>query len=307
MKVGHSTAPRADLRPAKRTGPTGIRVLGSASNEATLKLVEGWRRLGLPARAGSAAEALATVEPGDVVVARLDVLPTLDGVEPGLLALLWIERRGVRVVNTAAALLAAHDKLRTARLLTAAGVPHPRTAALTAGRAPPLRPPLVLKPRFGSWGRDVFLCEDDRALDRCLHSIRERPWFRRHGAIVQDVIPPLGHDLRVVVAGGRVVGATERVAAPGEWRTNVSLGGSHRPVRVTPEAEQLARAAAAAIGAELVGVDLMPIEAGETEARHVVLELNGAVEFDQTYARAGGDIYADIAGALALAGDDGVA
>ncbi len=273
-----------------------LRVLGSPSNTATVELAQAWRRQGLPAEMSSPGDALAQLGPGDVVVARLDVLPTLDGVEPGLLALLLMERRGVRVINTAAALLAAHDKLRTARLLPAAGIPHPRTAAISPDGTTPMRPPLVLKPRFGSWGRDVFLCEDEASFVNCLRSVEQLPWFRRHGAIAQEVLPPVGHDLRVVVAGGRVVGAAERIAAPGEWRTNVSLGGSVRPTEITPAAAELARAAAAAIGAELVGIDLMPVGANA----HVVLELNGAVEFDQTYALDNGDIYAEVADALRL-------
>jgi len=37
---------------------------------------------------------------GDVVIGRLDVLPTLDGVEAGLFDLLLVEHAGVRVVNS---------------------------------------------------------------------------------------------------------------------------------------------------------------------------------------------------------------
>ncbi len=71
--------------------------------------------------------ALDVLEPGDVAIVRLDVLPSLDGVEPGLRQVRVLERRGVRVLNRPAALLAMHDKLRTARALAAAGLPHPRT------------------------------------------------------------------------------------------------------------------------------------------------------------------------------------
>ena len=47
-------------------------------------------------------------------------------------------------------------------------------------------------------------------------------------------------------------------AAPGEWRTNVSLGGRLEPVDPPEEALRLAVAAIAAIGIDFAGVDLLP-------------------------------------------------
>ena len=104
-----------------------------------------------------------------------------------------------------------------------------------------------------------------------------------------------GHDLRLLVAGGEVVGAAERTAAPGEWRTNRSLGGSVRPVEPHAAACAAGIAAARAVGADAVGVDLLPDGGG-----YIVLELNGAVEFDPVYSRSGGDVYADLARAAGL-------
>jgi ribosomal protein S6--L-glutamate ligase len=92
-------------------------------------------------------------------------------------------------------------------------------------------------------------------------------------------VPPLGHDLRVLVAAGKVVGAIKRVAAPGEWRTNIALGGTRMPVVPPPAACELAIAAAAAIGADLVAVDLLPTGPG----RFCIIELNGAADFGMEY------------------------
>ena len=87
-----------------------------------------------------------------------------------------------------------------------------------------------------------------------------------------------------------------RVAAPGEWRTNVALGGTRRALAQPPrDATTIALAAAAATGASFVGVDLLPDGASWT-----VLELNGAVELTREYAP-WGDVFAEIAFVLGRA------
>jgi len=239
-------------------------------------------------------DALRVLEPGDVALARLDVRETLDGIEDGRDQLDRLESRGITVLNRSLALRLAHDKLGTAAALTAASLPHPRTVPFfTLAPSPPLPFPFVLKPRFGSWGRDVLLCVDELTYRRAVATYRERAWFDACGALAQELVPPHGHDLRIVVAGGEVVGAIKRAARPGEWRTNVALGARRMQVDPSPMACALALAAAEAIGADLVGVDLLPVGPG----RHAVLELNGAVDFSAAYS-AEQDVFAAAMDAL---------
>jgi RimK family alpha-L-glutamate ligase len=228
----------------------------------------------------------------DIVLGRLDVRPTLDGVEDGLWELHRVGGRGTRILNPAPSLLACHDKLQTAIRLARVGVPHPATLHMDdRERDCRLGFPVVVKPRFGSWGRDVVLCRTERQLRRWLRRLRRRAWFREQGALVQELVPPRGFDLRLLVACGVVVGAIERVAARGEWRTNIALGGSRRPVAPTPVAVALARAAAAAVGGDLVGVDLLPLGDG----RYVVIEVNGAVDFTKDYSLGSEDVFEAVA------------
>jgi glutathione synthase/RimK-type ligase-like ATP-grasp enzyme len=128
-----------------------------------------------------------------------------------------------------------------------------------------------------------------------LRRLRDRAWFRTQGVLVQELVPPAGYDLRVVVACGQVVGAIERVAATGEWRTNISLGGWRRRATPSPEACVLATYAAAAVDGDLVGVDLLPVGNGH----YVILEVNGAVEFTRAYSPEGHDIFEEVAKVVA--------
>ena len=228
----------------------------------------------------SPAQALARLAPGDVALGRLDVLASLDGVEPGLWALERLSATGVTVLNGRQTLVAAHDKLTTAHALFGASVPHPRTMHVAPWLPlPELEPPLVFKPRFGSWGQDVIRCDDEPSIQRTLAYLATRAWYDATGAIAQKLVAPRGFDLRLVVAGGKIVGAVKRVAAAGEWRTNVALGARREPVQSPPEACAIAIAAAAAIDGALVGIDLLPADVGTW----VVLEVNGAVDFTSAY------------------------
>ena len=78
----------------------------------------------------------------------------------------------------------------------------------------------------------------------------------------------------------------------------MSLGGHLEPVDPPEEALRLSVAAIVAIGLDFGGVDLLPTPRG----RWIVLEVNGAADFDERYSLPGRDVYDDLAAALQLAG-----
>lgn len=243
---------------------------------------------------------LASTNPlvGAVYLGRIDVKRSLDGIDEGLEDLRELEAQGARVLNPPAALFRCHDKLTTALALHGAGVPHPQTELVDLDApAPPFGPPYVVKPRFGSWGLDVVRCEDSHELKRTLALLSTRPWFRANGALVQELVPSSGRDLRIVIAGGRIVGAVVRTAAPGDWRTNISLGGTRRRVVPSSDAMSLALDAAEAVGGDLVGVDLVA-----TGGAFTVIEVNGCVDFTSEYGFRG-DAFEEAAVALADAAE----
>jgi len=260
-------------------------IVAHSSTETNLALASAWH--GESYGILGPREALSSLRAGDVALARLDVRRSLDGVEPGLSDLVELERRGVRVLNRPEALLAGHDKLLSARLLESGGVPTPRT--VFAGDdwlelVPML--PLVLKPRFGSWGEDVFRVDDEPELRRLERRLAGRPWRMRGGAIAQELVPSLGFDLRVLVANGAVVGAVRRRAQDGEWRMNVSCGARRVGEAVESRAARLALAAVEMTCLDLAVVDIMPLP-GEG---FCALEVNAAPDFGLEY-DAGGNVF----------------
>lgn len=185
---------------------------------------------------------------------------------------------GVPVVNSAAAIEVCGDKWRTTVALEAAGVPTPRTALGLTPKAAldaldSLGYPALIKPLVGSWGRLVSRLPDRATAEGVLEYVAALPGPQSHLGYVQELIDKPGRDIRTIVVGGELLGAVYRT---GElWRTNVALGALTRPCEVTPEISKLSITAAAAVGADIAGVDLIE----DRDGRLLVLEVNHRVEF----------------------------
>ena len=220
-----------------------------------------------------------TMPPGSLeqVVFRMDLLHRLQAC-------------GVRVLNPPRAVEICVDKYLAAALLEAAGLRVPPTvacqhadAALEAFEA--LGGDVVVKPLFGSEGRGMVRVSDPemawrtfRTLDR-MQAVLYLQRFIRHP----------GWDLRVFVVGGRVLTAMRRRASS-DWRTNVAQGGAGEPARLGREEELLALRAAAALGAPVAGVDLLPGPGGEW----YVLEVNAVPGWRALAPVAGVDVAAAV-------------
>ena len=129
-----------------------VAIVSHRPSATNLGLVaRGWN--GIATELMSPRQALLTLGRGDVALGRVDVTDALDGPEDGLWALDRLVDGGVRVFNPARALLAAHDKLLTVRILRGAALPHPRTVHVRRHHEPPdLDYPAVLKPALRQLG-----------------------------------------------------------------------------------------------------------------------------------------------------------
>lgn len=206
------------------------------------------------------------------------------------------EAAEVPVTNSAQAGELCGDKVRASLVLGRHGIPLPRTAialSTEAARraAEELGFPLVVKPVVGSWGRMVSLIRDRDALEAVLDHRDAMPSPQHRILYLQEYVDKPGRDIRVIVVGGRPLGAIYRVSD--DWRTGTARGAEARVCPLGAELAALATRASAALGATIAGVDLVEDRAG----RLLVLEVNHVVEF-KGFTAAHGD-RVDVAGAIA--------
>lgn len=177
----------------------------------------------------------------------------------------------VTVWNGPVAIERSVDKAATSLMIARAGLPTPDTfvvskreaAAEIVAREAAAGRPLVLKPLFGSQGEGLLLIE--RPEDLPPEDAVSRVYY------LQRYVPRsdgLWRDYRVFVCEGRAIAGMIREGDG--WITNVHLGGRPLPWSMPPRAAELAEAAAAAVGVDYTGIDLVEDGAGG----FLVLEVN---------------------------------
>ncbi len=265
-----------------------IRALTARGHLAAVLPYEGLiARVGV--EAGLTSEQISILD-ADAVLARIIPGGSLEQLIYRVDALHWLENRGLRVVNSPRAIERSVDKFYTTTLLHDAGLLVPETVvcervedAMVAVRS---MGDVVIKPIFGSLGHGMVRVSDPDVALRVVRALDQI----RSVFYIQRAIDHSGRDLRVFVVGGRVLGAIERRAPAGEWRTNVAIGGSATAVDISPEVERVALRAAAAVGADYAGVDVLPARDGAL----YVLEVNGIPGWEGLQQATGLDVAAAI-------------
>jgi RimK family alpha-L-glutamate ligase len=172
------------------------------------------------------------------------------------------EAAGGVVINPARAIEAAVDKFLASAKLAAAGLVTPRTICCqTPDEAMDafdrLGGDIVLKPLFGSEGRGITRLNDEAL------ALRAFKMLTQLGAVLylQQFVPHEGFDIRLLVIGETVLAMRRRNKL--DWRTNISRGAVAEALEPDARLIDIARRAAAAVGAPLAGVDVLPGQDGE--------------------------------------------
>lgn len=256
-----------------------------------------WRQLS----AGLAISAASRETIGPAAVAQADSI-VVRGMPGGRVPAEWLHQvifrmnllgriasRGCRVINSPRSLEVAIDKHLALCHIAAGGLPVPATrvvqdTAAAVAAWEDFGGDCLLKPLFGSRGRGLVRLRSAADVEAATKSAAAA---ESCGGIfyIQHFIPHPGWDARVLLVGDRSF-AMRRRAAPGEWRTNLALGGRAEPFTPPEEWLSTARQAAAAVGTEIAGVDLIPT----TDGGIAVLEVNGVPGWRGLEAATGVDI-----------------
>lgn len=285
--------PSSTSRPIHSKGHIGI-LSRSESLYATRRLLEESLRLGWEA---------SVVDPFSVPLiagctllgSRQCSLPKIDLVIPrigasvtdsALAALRQLILNGTFSLCAPEAVERSRDKFQCAQVLTRHQVPTPPTALFLpspSGEMPLGKNiselleaiqglPAVLKLTRGTQGLGVMVAKTPSEFFSALHTFSA---FARPVLVQHFVAESGGRDIRVLVAGGKVVGAMERLPPEEDFRANVHRGGVARPVKLTHHEIQVALSAAEAVGLPVAGVDLMASNSGPT-----VIEVNSSPGFE---------------------------
>lgn len=214
------------------------------------------------------------------VTARLGVLHALSAL-------------GVPVMNDARAIERCVDKSATTFLIARAGLPTPRTLVLEDRAAAQMLVDAapgdtVLKPLFGAQGRGLARLAPGAPL----------PEAEAVGALyyLQDFVAAAApEDFRVFVVGGRPEAAMARRGTG--WITNIHQGATGTAVAAEGPLAALAVRAAAAVGADHAGVDII----ADRDGRLFVLEVNSMPAWKGLYEATGRDMAEPLAARLAAA------
>jgi tetrahydromethanopterin:alpha-L-glutamate ligase len=208
----------------------------------------------------------------DAVVVRTMSGGTFEAVTLRLGVLHALRELGVTVWNDARTIERCVDKSMTSFLLARAGIPTPATwatesyeQACAIAERETADGPLVLKPLFGSQGRGLRLIHKPEELPK-IEEARGRVYYLQRFVGVERQSGY--HDFRILVAAGRVIAAMRRHSP--HWITNIKRGGRPVAVVLNEEMKTLALQAAAAVGGNFIGVDIVY---GKDD-RAAVLEVN---------------------------------
>lgn len=245
-----------------------IIVNGYFSNEATIyqaeRLVSEFNKLGVKIDVIKSNEIITSIKGGNACVnhnlldgASFVIYLNKDRYQAELL-----QSAGYKLFNSYESIVNCDDKMLTFVKLVGNGVNMPYTISSPIMYSEnddklfldkvesELGYPIIVKNVYGSMGRTVYKADNRSELDKYFVQLRMTPH------IYQQAIKPLGEDTRVIVVGGKVVGAIKR-SSKTDFRSNVELGGTATAVTISDSVKNLCERVANILDLDYAGIDVL--------------------------------------------------
>lgn len=205
-----------------------------------------------------------------------------------------LEMLGVKVVNSAFAIDICENKANLYQILAKNHINIPKTvifpmmtkfnknkAILFLNNAiSDLGMPIIVKEWYGDYGQNVYLCKSKEELYDLVEKLNGNMLL-----LQEFIVEASGSDIRLFVIKNKVVASYRRRNSGGEFRSNLSLGGSMDKYIPTYLDEQLAVGATKAVGCDFAIVDILKSINGP-----VVCEVNTSASVNHFYEACGVDI-----------------
>ena len=133
--------------------------------------------------------------------------------------------------------------------------------------------PLIVKTSTGRQGKGVFMVDSVEQLRQKINEIKDNsPSF-----VIREFIPNDG-DIRVFTVGYKTIGAMRRTPPKGDFRSNISQGGSGAEYDLAENRKvaELAKKASKAMHTEIAGVDII---FDKNTDKPYILEINPGPQF----------------------------
>ncbi|SFR97084.1 ATP-grasp domain-containing protein [Anaeromicropila populeti] len=194
--------------------------------------------------------------------------------QEGLMILKFLEMTGEKIYNNALAIQYGQNKAYTSVMLSAAGIPHPKTIFAFPNtdldnELENLQFPVVMKPWIGGRGAGIVKAQNieiARSYIEILKNGNQPIYIQEY---VRQKQNEKLRDMRVFVVGGKPLGVFYREATEKGWKTNICNGGIGKVCELNSEIATIATKAMTAIHADIGGVDVI-----ESEDGYNVLEVN---------------------------------
>lgn len=203
------------------------------------------------------------------------------------------ELSGFRVVNGFQSILLARNKFLCLQALGSKGIsiPHSHLVGNLEQFENAIKRlggyPVVVKALSARQGTGVVLVDSPVTGEFIIHNLQDRS----QGLLVQEYMASDGRrDIRAFVLGNRVAGAMELRPRSRDFRSNIHLTGSGRPVELRPALARLAIRSTRTLGLEISGTDIIIDANGIAK----VVEVNYSPGFRGLEASTGLDIASEI-------------